>query len=375
MTYLQSLSHLKHRWNTLLKFNCRNRLLLTGTPIQNTMAELWALLHFIMPTLFDSHAEFNEWFSKDIESHAQNSSSKLDQAQLQRLHMILKPFMLRRIKRNVEDELPDKVEIMIQCQLTPRQLRQYRRLKQTLKNKTLPSSSNSEAKAQGARSKSKKAIRSGDDHLASLLNIVMQFRKVCNHPDLLNLRAIRSPLVLALNQPRLGYAKGTQVGTVTASTFCYGLPRIVFDELLHPVLPQSDKEFAARAEEKPMLRSALIERKLRVSHRAELHEGYAESGSLANVLSATSFSLGEMDDMIFYQDRDVLLYELVCAHERERSQYRTIVLHDKSRITVPDMSINNIVRRPRCSWISEVGDDLRESAWLFRRWTMAYPNV
>lgn len=46
-----------------------------GTPIQNSMAELWALLHFIMPTLFDSHEEFNEWFSKDIESHAENKST------------------------------------------------------------------------------------------------------------------------------------------------------------------------------------------------------------------------------------------------------------------------------------------------------------
>lgn len=62
------------RWKMLLGFNCRNRLLLSGTPIQNSMAELWALLHFIMPTLFDSHDEFNEWFSKDIESHAENKT-------------------------------------------------------------------------------------------------------------------------------------------------------------------------------------------------------------------------------------------------------------------------------------------------------------
>lgn len=62
------------RWKMLLGFSCRNRLLLSGTPIQNSMAELWALLHFIMPTLFDSHDEFNEWFSKDIESHAENKT-------------------------------------------------------------------------------------------------------------------------------------------------------------------------------------------------------------------------------------------------------------------------------------------------------------
>jgi DNA helicase INO80 len=48
------------RWNTLLSFDCRNRMLLTGTPLQNNKAELWSLLHFIMPSLFDSHQEFNE---------------------------------------------------------------------------------------------------------------------------------------------------------------------------------------------------------------------------------------------------------------------------------------------------------------------------
>ena len=68
------------RWKVLLSFSCRNRLLLTGTPIQNSMAELWALLHFIMPTLFDSHDEFSEWFSKDIESHAERKST-LDESE------------------------------------------------------------------------------------------------------------------------------------------------------------------------------------------------------------------------------------------------------------------------------------------------------
>ena len=95
------------RWRVLLSFNCRNRLLLTGTPIQNTMQELWALLHFIMPTMFDSHEEFNEWFSRDIESHAEKKSA-LDESQLSRLHMILKPFMLRRIKRDVEHEMAER---------------------------------------------------------------------------------------------------------------------------------------------------------------------------------------------------------------------------------------------------------------------------
>ena len=66
-----------------------------------------------MPSLFDSHDEFNEWFSKDIEGAAEGKgASKLNEHQLRRLHMILKPFMLRRVKRNVQNELSDKVCIL-----------------------------------------------------------------------------------------------------------------------------------------------------------------------------------------------------------------------------------------------------------------------
>lgn len=73
-----------------------------------------------MPTLFDSHDEFASWFSKDIEQHATKASHKLDAAQLSRLHSILKPFMLRRVKKEVEHELGDKIERTVWCELTSR---------------------------------------------------------------------------------------------------------------------------------------------------------------------------------------------------------------------------------------------------------------
>jgi len=73
------------------------------------ISELWALLHFIMPSLFDSHEEFSEWFSKDIENAAGSGGGSLKPEQLRRLHMILKPFMLRRVKKHVQKELGDKV--------------------------------------------------------------------------------------------------------------------------------------------------------------------------------------------------------------------------------------------------------------------------
>ena len=148
------------RWKILLGFNCRNRLLLTGTPIQNSMAELWALLHFIMPKLFDSHDQFQEWFSKDIEAHSQEKG-ELNQEQLRRLHAILKPFMLRRIKKDVENEIGPKVEHELFCEMTERQKVLYNTIKEKLSNiSDLFTSVDSKVKVE------------------NLMNLVMQFRKV-----------------------------------------------------------------------------------------------------------------------------------------------------------------------------------------------------
>ena len=165
------------RWKSLLGFHCRNRLLLTGTPIQNNMQELWALLHFIMPSLFDSHDEFSDWFSKDIESHAQ-SNTKLNEDQLKRLHMILKPFMLRRIKKHVQKELGDKIEEDVFCDLTYRQRAFYTNLRNKISIMELI----------------EKAALGDDQDSATLMNLVMQFRKVCNHPDLFERSEVTSPM-------------------------------------------------------------------------------------------------------------------------------------------------------------------------------------
>ncbi|XP_048586303.1 chromatin-remodeling ATPase INO80 isoform X2 [Nematostella vectensis] len=184
------------RWKILLGYQCRNRLLLTGTPIQNSMAELWALLHFIMPTLFDNHEEFNEWFSKDIESHAENKSL-IDQNQLSRLHMILKPFMLRRIKKDVENELSEKIEIKLVCGLTTRQKWLYQAVKQKISIDDLVYTSASSSATSATTS--------------SLMNLVMQFRKVCNHPELFERRDVTSPVTVQLPPyviPKLIYRKG-----------------------------------------------------------------------------------------------------------------------------------------------------------------------
>ncbi|KAF8398330.1 hypothetical protein HHK36_017257 [Tetracentron sinense] len=156
------------RWKTLLSFNCRNRLLLTGTPVQNNMAELWALLHFIMPTLFDSHEQFNEWFSKGIENHAEHGGT-LNEHQLNRLHAVLKPFMLRRVKKDVITEMTGKIEVTVHCKLSSRQQAFYQAIKNKISLAEL---------FDGSRG------HLNDKKILNLMNIVIQLRKVCNHPEL-----------------------------------------------------------------------------------------------------------------------------------------------------------------------------------------------
>ena len=183
-------------------------------PFPILIVELWALLHFIMPTLFDSHEEFSEWFSKDIESHTQ-SHTKLNQQQLRRLHMILKPFMLRRNKRDVQSELPAKVELDIYCNLSYRQRAFYKTLRERISiGDLLERAMSGEAK--------------GDE---SLMNLVMQFRKVCNHPDLFERADVRSPLAFASFGATANIAReGPQLSLAytTRNRIAYDVPKLVY---------------------------------------------------------------------------------------------------------------------------------------------------
>ena len=204
------------RWKSLLGFHCRNRLLLTGTPIQNNMQELWALLHFIMPSLFDSHDEFSDWFSKDIESHAQ-SNTKLNEDQLKRLHMILKPFMLRRIKKHVQKELGDKVELDVFCDLTYRQRAYYTNLRNKISIMDLI----------------EKAAGGDDQDTATLMNLVMQFRKVCNHPDLFERADTTSPMSFAYFAETASFVRegnNVNVAYSVRNEIEFALPRLVYHQ-------------------------------------------------------------------------------------------------------------------------------------------------
>ncbi|XP_057313137.1 SWI/SNF-related matrix-associated actin-dependent regulator of chromatin subfamily A member 5-like [Hydractinia symbiolongicarpus] len=137
------------------EFKSSNRLLLTGTPLQNNLHELWALLNFLLPDVFNSSEDFDAWF---------NTENLTEQDQLvQRLHAVLRPFLLRRLKSEVEKALLPKKEIRIFVGLSAMQRQWYTKL--LMKDIDI---------VNGA----------GKTDRMRLLNILMQLRKCCNHPYL-----------------------------------------------------------------------------------------------------------------------------------------------------------------------------------------------
>jgi len=161
------------RWNTLISFNTQRRLLLTGTPLQNSLMELWALMHFLMPHIFTNRAEFSYWFSNPLNNMIENNSS-INRGLIRRLHSIMRPFLLRRLKKDVAKQLPKKFEHLVYCDLSRRQ--------QFLYEDFL------------SRSSTRAALTGGN--FMGMMNVLMQLRKVCNHPDLFEARPIRAPFVM-----------------------------------------------------------------------------------------------------------------------------------------------------------------------------------
>ena len=92
MYHVQQAQNIKNfksqRWQTLLNFNSQRRLLLTGTPLQNSLMELWSLMHFLMPTVFSSHSDFREWFSNPLTGMVEGSQ-EYSESIVKRLHQVL----------------------------------------------------------------------------------------------------------------------------------------------------------------------------------------------------------------------------------------------------------------------------------------------
>ncbi|KAJ1555186.1 swr1 complex component [Cladochytrium tenue] len=175
------------RWQVLLNFNAQRRLLLTGTPLQNNLMELWSLMYFLMPNGvssampngFATLKEFQEWFSRPVEQLVVDKGSSGEangqiRETIEKLHTILRPYLLRRLKADVEKQMPGKFEQVVYCKLSLRQRFLYDEFM--------------------SRAKTREDLASGD--YLSILNCLMQLRKVCNHPDLFETRPIVTSLAL-----------------------------------------------------------------------------------------------------------------------------------------------------------------------------------
>lgn len=174
------------RWQALLTFKTRARLLLTGTPLQNNLTELWSLLFFLMPSDEDGAGvdgfadlrNFSEWFRRPVEQILEHGRETMDDEAKQivtKLHTVLRPYLLRRLKADVEKQMPAKYEHVIYCRLSKRQRYLYDGFM--------------------SRAQTKETLASGN--YLSIINCLMQLRKVCNHPDLFETRQISTSFVMS----------------------------------------------------------------------------------------------------------------------------------------------------------------------------------
>ncbi|KAL2163557.1 hypothetical protein VTH06DRAFT_5615 [Thermothelomyces fergusii] len=172
------------RWQTLLGFNTHSRLLLTGTPLQNNLTELWSLLYFLAPPEngeggFVDLKEFHNWFSRPESQILESGREQLDdeaRAIISKLHKVLRPYLLRRLKSDVEKQMPAKYEHVEFCRLSKRQRELYDGFL--------------------SRADTRETLASGN--YMSIINCLMQLRKVCNHPDLF----VDRPIMTSFRMPR-----------------------------------------------------------------------------------------------------------------------------------------------------------------------------
>ena len=155
----------------LSKLKTINRIMLTGTPLQNKLEELWTLLTFLFPQKFGNKHLLAHSFDSYVEKAAKTNKS-MYLAVIRKLHSIIRPLILRRLKSEVETQLPKKTEKVLKCQLSRRQKYLY---DQFISNVA-----------------EEKKKRLG---FVQSLNCLMQLRKICSHPDLIDDNFAESPFV------------------------------------------------------------------------------------------------------------------------------------------------------------------------------------
>ncbi|CAI5468177.1 unnamed protein product [Closterium sp. Yama58-4] len=133
-------------------YSIRKRLLLTGTPIQNSLGELWALLNFLLPAIFNSSDNFEDWFNAPFADKCDVTLNEEEQLLvIRRLHQVIRPFILRRKKSEVEKFLPQKRQVILKCDMSAWQREYYSQIvsADALDHPYQPQSPNERVRASG----------------------------------------------------------------------------------------------------------------------------------------------------------------------------------------------------------------------------------
>lgn len=172
---LDEAQHIKNRSTqnavAAKKIKANHRLVLTGTPIENGVADLWSIMDFLMPGYLGHHKDFREYYELPI----LNGGADGEHAQ-SKLRRKLHPFLLRRLKKQVAKDLPPKIERVAPCKLTQDQHKVYTQLLEDSKHKI------SQMVEKNGFNKSRMEI----------LKTLLRLRQTCNHIDLLKLEDVKS---------------------------------------------------------------------------------------------------------------------------------------------------------------------------------------
>ncbi|GLU00741.1 hypothetical protein SLE2022_180870 [Rubroshorea leprosula] len=162
------------------RYRCQRRLLLTGTPLQNDLKELWSLLNLLLPEVFDNRKAFHDWFSQPFQKEGPAHNAEDDWLEtekkviiIHRLHQILEPFMLRRRVEDVEGSLPPKISVVLRCRMSAIQGAIYDWIKSTGTLRVDP---------EDEKQRVKKNPLYQPKVFKTLNNRCMELRKTCNHP-------------------------------------------------------------------------------------------------------------------------------------------------------------------------------------------------
>uniref|UniRef100_A0A3Q1AYX4 Proliferation-associated SNF2-like protein n=1 Tax=Amphiprion ocellaris TaxID=80972 RepID=A0A3Q1AYX4_AMPOC len=172
-----------------------NKLLLTGTPLQNNLAELWSLLNFLLPEVFDDLKSFESWFDISSLGEAENVVvAEREQNILSMLHQILTPFLLRRLKSDVTLEVPPKKEIVVYAPLTAKQEAFYTAVVNKTITKMLGNSSNGRPKR-----RSQKVVNYREMDTDTPYDLEKYLERVRNEVDSHPVVDVQSPLDAQIN--------------------------------------------------------------------------------------------------------------------------------------------------------------------------------